>query len=57
MNCALVSMRLDYDQAQLKPLDKSKNSMLEKRRQKLALSNSKDSDAGTVTSPTNVTVL
>jgi hypothetical protein len=31
---ALASMRVDYDQIQVKDLDTSKNPMLEKRKQK-----------------------
>jgi hypothetical protein len=57
MNSALVSMRVDYDQSQLKTLDKSKNPMLEKRRQKSATKQESPPSAPAASTITNVTVL
>lgn len=45
MTRSLATMRVDYDQVQMKPLDKSNNSLLNKRRKKVA---------GMSTTPKNV---
>lgn len=36
MTRSLATMRVDYDQVQMKPLDKSNNSLLNKRRKKVS---------------------
>lgn len=38
MTRSLATMRVDYDQVQMKPLDKSNNSLLNKRRKKVTSS-------------------